>query len=346
MNKLSYNYYPIDIDIKEINASELYDQYTYGEKYIKTIKFNKKCNLNDEMEENIFITKIIFHNPQKYELTIGGIIINNNIINDIIDIKLPLNIAIYHPIEIKASNYFDNTIDVEYIRYNNLPNDIHSTFVYLDDIFFKGKWMFLDKCLFKSYKRKQINLCYYIDEPIFAATNIDSDSLISRFKCNALLKESIELLNIWKIEYDINTENYKLTYVFDNCGDIIDNIKIPIINNLKSIEIESSTIDNKIYKKRINYIINDNVIVLNIPPFCVLSNNLKIILNISDNNIINKLECNFTNIILEYYFKKYFTMNVTILLEKYFSYLDIYYNNENNITNNDKKEEDNNIIYI
>ena len=44
MNELLDDYYPIDIDIKEINASELYNQYTFGEKYIKTIKFNKNCS--------------------------------------------------------------------------------------------------------------------------------------------------------------------------------------------------------------------------------------------------------------------------------------------------------------
>jgi len=148
--------------IKKINASQLYDQYTYGEKCIKTITIEDKYlytfYLKDIFnEEDIFITKIsLLNSNQKFRLDIGGY--NMDIINDNnLNIKLPLNLLIYHEIRLFILDKQNNKIDIEYIKYHNILN-INKVIIHLDDNYFKGNWMFISGFISKIHKTIPLTL--------------------------------------------------------------------------------------------------------------------------------------------------------------------------------------------
>jgi len=154
------------INIKDINASQLYNQYTYGEKCIQSIIINKSeyfhcIYLNSIInEKDIFITKISLLNSKKdFSLKIGGFemdIINDNILN----INLPLNLLVYHEISLFIHNKQTEIINIEYIKYHNIFN-INKIIVYLNDNYFKGKWILISGFIFKIHKTIPLTLSEY-----------------------------------------------------------------------------------------------------------------------------------------------------------------------------------------
>lgn len=149
---------------KQINTTELYNKFTYDKKYIKTITIEDKhlywFDLKDIInEKNVFITKIsLLNSNQRFRLEIGGY--KMDIINDVLNIKIPLDMCIYHELKLVILDKQNNRINIEYIKYINILN-INETIVYLDDDYFKGNWMFICGFLSKIYKINPLVLSNY-----------------------------------------------------------------------------------------------------------------------------------------------------------------------------------------